>query len=437
VAGHIPAGGEKLERALGPVALTFYGIGAIVGAGIYSVIGEAAGIAGKPLWVAFVLAAIAAGLTALSYCELSTWRPQAGAEFHYVREAVPRAHWISFTVGALVALTGATTSATVAIAFGGYVREFVEVPAWAAAVTLLVACTALNVAGIRESTRAMMVLTSIETLGLVLVIGAALLAGADLTAPLSVKPEHATILPAAALCFFVYTGFEGLANIAEESHKPERDLPIAFLASLAITTILYILVALSVVSLVEPKDLAAKEAPLSFAIGKASPSLSSLIGAIALIATASTALITLVVGARVVFGMARAHELPRIFARTSANRSPWLAAMVLLAVALALVPLGKIAVIANVSSMVTLATFVAINLALIVLRYRRPRDKRPFRTPLNVGRCPVTPILAILISFVLMTQFEVEAYVVSAILVAVVTAAYLAWRKLRQPATRA
>jgi APA family basic amino acid/polyamine antiporter len=430
VSGHVPAGDEKLERALGPVALTFYGIGAIVGAGIYSVIGEAAGIAGKPLWIAFVLAAIAAGLTALSYCELATWRPQAGAEFHYVREAAPRARWASFTVGSLVALTGATTSATVAIAFGGYMREFVEVPIWASAVALLAACTALNAAGIRESTRAMMVLTTIETLGLVLVIGAALLGGADLGAPIAAKPDFAVLLPAAALCFFVYTGFEGLANMAEESKDPPRDIPIAFGASLAVTTVLYILVALSVVSLVDPRQLGASEAPLAFAVGKASPGLSAVIGVVALIATASTALITLVVGARVVFGMARERELPRLFARTSKNRAPWVAAMVLLAVSLSLVPLGKVAVVANVSSMITLVTFVAVNLALIVLRYRRPRDRRPFRTPLNIGRFPILPAFAIAVSLVMMTQFEPESYIVSAIMVAVVAAAYLAWLRL-------
>ena len=431
MSGHLPSGGEKLERALGPVALTFYGIGAIVGAGIYSVLGEAAGMAGKPVWIALMLAAIAATLTAFSYAELTTWRPRAGAEFHYVREAVPDARWASFTVGALVALTGATTSATVAIAFGGYAREFVDVPGWAGAVALLVACTVLNAAGVRESTRAMIVLTSIETLGLVVVIGAALFAGADFGATLMEAPAIATLLPAAALCFFVYTGFEGLANMAEESKKPARDIPIAFAASLAITTVLYILVALSVVSLVDPKQLAASEAPLAFAAGRAWNTLGGVIGAVALIATASTALITLVVGARVVFGMAREGELPKMFARTSANRAPWVAALVLLAVSLALVPLGKVAVVANVSSMITLMTFVAINLALIVLRYRRPRDKRPFKTPLNIGRFPVIPALAILVSFVLMTQFDPEAYIVSAIMVAAIAGAYLILRATR------
>jgi APA family basic amino acid/polyamine antiporter len=298
-------------------------------------------------------------------------------------------------------------------------------------VVLLVACTALNVAGVRESTRAMIVLTSIETFGLVLVIGAAVFAGADLGATLAEAPVVATLLPAAALCFFVYTGFEGLANMAEESKKPARDIPIAFGYSLIITTVLYILVALSVVSLVDPKQLAASEAPLALAAGRAWIALGSVIGGVALVATASTALITLVVGARVVFGMAREGELPKLFARTSASRAPWAAAVVLLAVSLALVPLGKVAVVANVSSMITLLTFVAINLALIVLRYRRPRDKRPFKTPFNIGRFPVIPALAILVSLVLMTQFEPEAYIVSAVMAAAVGSAYFMLRANR------
>src|SRR5687767_11183024 len=129
-----------LRKSLGFPSLAFYGIGAIIGAGIYSVIGAAAGKAGPALWISFLLGALVAALTALSYAELATMFPRAGAEYVYVRKAAPALGLAAFLVGALVALTAATTSATVALAFGGYVRVFLEIPAWISAACLLLLC---------------------------------------------------------------------------------------------------------------------------------------------------------------------------------------------------------------------------------------------------------------------------------------------------------
>ena len=164
----------KLKPVLGSVHLVFYSVGVIIGAGVYSVIGAAAGLAGKGLWISFVLGAVVALLTGLSYAEMTTAFPIAGAEYVYVRRAFPGADWISFVVGWTILFGGAATAATVAVAFGGYLRNFIDVPIAVSALVLLAACTFVNVWGMRESSWLNIVFTTIEVSGLLLVIAAGL-----------------------------------------------------------------------------------------------------------------------------------------------------------------------------------------------------------------------------------------------------------------------
>jgi APA family basic amino acid/polyamine antiporter len=155
----------QLKPVLGPVQLIFYSVGVIVGAGVYSVLGAAAGLAQQGLWISFLVSAGVALLTALSYAEMATAFPAAGAEYIYVRRAWPQADWLAFGVGAIILIGGAATAATVAMAFGGYLRVFVDCPAPLAAVLLLGICTGFNIWGLRESSWINIVFTSIEVAG--------------------------------------------------------------------------------------------------------------------------------------------------------------------------------------------------------------------------------------------------------------------------------
>ena len=119
----------RLKPVLGPFELVFYSVGVIIGAGVYSVLGAAAGLAQHDLWISFLASAAVALLTALSYAEMATSFPEAGGEYVYVRRAWPRADWLAFGIGALILIGGSATAATVAIAFGGYLRVFVDWPA--------------------------------------------------------------------------------------------------------------------------------------------------------------------------------------------------------------------------------------------------------------------------------------------------------------------
>ena len=422
-----------LKPVLGPVQLIFYSVGVIVGAGVYSVIGTAAGLAQENLWLSFAIGAGVAFLTALSYAEMATSYPQAGAEYVYMRHAWPRAHWLSFGIGAVILIGGAATAATVAVAFGGYLRTFIDVPPAWSALALLAACTAFNIWGLRESSFANILFTSIEVGGLLLIVVAGLAReGAPASVPVEAPPA---IIAAAALLFFVYLGFEEVANLVEEVHRPARDLPLALFVSLAITTLLYVLVAMAVVHMVAPSELAKSSAPLTIAIESVWPNMGRVMSAIALFATANTVLITLIATSRLTFSMARDGEIHDMFAGLLPRReTPWVAALLTFAMAAALLPIGNVKILAEMSSFAALAAFFTVNVALIVLRYRQPHHPRPFRVPGTVGRMPAVPLVAIASIILLLLNFDWQIYLAGGIALLLTALAYGArqWARYRR-----
>jgi amino acid transporter len=423
----------QLKPVLGPVQLIFYSIGVIVGAGVYSVIGTAAGLAQHDLWLSFVISAAVALLTAMSYAEMATAFPHAGAEYVYVRRAWPKANWLAFGIGAVILIGGAATAATVAVAFGGYLQIFVDWPVGLSAFLLLAGCTALNVWGLRESSWVNVLFTAIEIAGLVLVIVVAFAADTrPAAAAASAAPE---VMAAAALLFFVYLGFEHIANMSEEVRHPSRDLPLALFVSLAMTTALYIAVSFAALALATPAELAASAAPLAAAVHKAWPGAEKVLSAIALFATANTVLITLIAMSRLAFSMARDREIADVFAKLlSVRQTPWTAALLMFAMAAALLPIGSVKFLAEMSSFAALVAFFAVNMALIALRYRMPAHRRPFRVPLAVGKLPVLPVLALASIVLLLVHFEWRIYIAGAIALALSALVYTARQWSRRSA---
>lgn len=310
-----------LKPTLGPIQLTFYSVGVIIGAGVYSVIGAASAIAQDTLWFSFIIGGFIALLTGLSYAEMATSFPAAGAEYSYVRRALPKSPWLSFVVAITILIGASATASTVATAFSGYLKEFVGIPQAVSALLLLVGCTVLNIIGLKESSWANILFTCIEVGGLVLVIIAGLTKdnfGAALQTPL-----HEGTIEAAAILFFVYLGFEEIANLSEEVRHPARDIPRAIFISIGITTALYVLVALTVLALARPAELAASDAPLALAIQKFWPHGGPMMSAIALFATANTVLITMIATTRLLFSMARDGVIHKgLAALTSGRKRP-------------------------------------------------------------------------------------------------------------------
>ena len=239
-------------------------------------------------------------------------------------------------------------------------------------------------------------------------------------------------MAAAALLFFVYLGFEEVANLAEEVRHPARDLPVALFVSMAVTTALYVMVAIAVLWLASPSDLAASEAPLAIAIENAWPGAGRLLSAIALFATANTVLITLIASSRLAFSLGRDGEIPIVFARLLKERqTPWVAALLSLAISALLLPAGSVKILAEMSSFAALLAFISVNAVLIVLRYQKPEHSRPFRVPFSIGRFPILPAAAIVSIAIFLVHFDWQIYLAGAVALGVSSIIFLGRAALR------
>ncbi len=400
-----------LKRTLTLPSLIFYGTGMILGAGIYSIIGKAAGIVGTTLWFSFVLAALSAGMTALSYCELATFKPKAGAEFVYVQSAFPRWTWLANSIGLVMALAGISTASAVALAFGGYLNGFIDLAPLMTGFLLLCLLSLVNIVGTQESSRLNMLFTLIEVLGLILFIylGFSIKnAGLILIEPISPK-----VLTGTALIIFAYFGFEDIVNLVEDAKDPERTVPKAILWSLGISTVIYIFVSFAALSIAPLEKLVSSEAPLMEAAAAASPKMAIVLGICALFSTANTVLIALLAASRAFYGMSMDRKFPSIFGKVlPKRRTPWLASLLVLGLSIALLPLSGVEVIASVSSFATLIGFFTVNITLIRLRFTKPNEIRPFTVPLNLGKFPVIPALAAISTAILLMQFTRIVYVI-------------------------
>lgn len=423
----------QLSRSLTLTQLCFYGVGTIVGAGIYTIVGEAAGQAGSATWVSLLLAGLVAFITALSYAELIAAFPKAGAEYQFLKAAFPNWRVLAFLAGFLIALNCAATSATVSLAFAGYLGVFLPLPPALTALGLLGACTVLNVAGIRQSTWASILLICVEVGGLLLLVALGFL-NLEVLGRIEMPSagQAAAIFSTAALVFFIYIGFEDVANLAEEAKEPRRDVPRALLVSVSLVSAIYLLVIWVLLAGGEPERLAGSRSPLTDAGAAIAPWLGPVLAVTALFATASTALVSLVSISRMLFGMARDGDMPQALSRTvSRRKSPWVAALALFGAACALLPLGQLKTIASISALGVLLVFIGVQLALIRLRFVQPDLERPFRVAGALGRLPLLPVLGALSAAALTTQFEPKVYAVTAGAVTLGLAGYglMRWRR--------
>lgn len=367
-----------LRRTLTLPLLTFYGLGTILGAGIYVLVGEVAGIAGMHAPLAFAVAAAVAAFTAFSYAELAARHPASAAEAVYVQEAFGRT-WLSMLVGTLVLFAALASAAALANGFAGYLRLFVAAPAWLAISAALLALGALAAWGIHESAQAAAAATLIEIGGLLLVVA---VSGESLLALPQRLPELAPPLEAGAwpgiflaafVAFFAFIGFEDMSNVAEEVVEPERTMPRAILLALAIATALYLLVSLAAVLALGRDELAGNAAPLAQMYARATGREPVFIGIVALFAVINGALVLLIRAARVLHGMSVRGWLPAALGRVHpARRTPMIATAVATAATLVLALALPLVSLARATSAAILVVFALINLALLRLRRRSP-----------------------------------------------------------------
>lgn len=375
----MPPKTTKLKRSLSLPLIALYGLGTILGAGIYVLVGKVAGSAGMLAPVAFVVSALLAAFTGLSYAELSARYPKSAGEAVYVQEGLRR-RGLSILVGWLIILTGIVSAATIANGFVGYLHIFVTVPDWAAIIVLVLLMGALAAWGISESVITASLITLLEVGGLLLILwvggdslGTLPQRLPELIPSFNVQVWHGILL-GAFLAFYAFIGFEDMVNVAEEVKNPQRNLPLAIISAIVASTILYLLVSLVAVLALSPSELMQSRAPLALIYERATSSSPTLISLISLFAVVNGALIQIIMSSRVLYGMAREGWLHDAFAAVHPfTRTPLLATAAVTALVLILALWLPLVTLAKATSFIILIVFALINLSLIRIKRREPR----------------------------------------------------------------
>jgi basic amino acid/polyamine antiporter, APA family len=393
---------SRLRRTLGLTECVFFGVGSILGAGIYSLIGKVAGLSGNMVWLSFLIASVSALLTAFSYAELSSAFPGAGAEYIYARKAFGKKTGVF--LGGMISLNGIISGAAVATGFAGYLSGLIGINLLAGSFSIIILLFLLNVSGIRESSTVNIIFTIIEAGGLLFVIFSVIpkLGEVDL---LELPPSgNAGILEASALAFFAYIGFEDVVKLAEETKEPQKNIPRALFIATGIVMILYTLVALCSVSVISYEELAGSEGPLADVVGKRfGKTAIIIISLIGLFATSNTILSNMIGSSRVILDMTRETKSIGLLSHVSKKRkSPVAALILILVIMLSFALIGNIEIIARIATIFIFITFIIVNLSLIVLRIKDQEIKRTFRVPLNIRNIPVTSVLGVLSTIVLL-----------------------------------
>jgi APA family basic amino acid/polyamine antiporter len=437
--------GHQLRKRLGSLDLTVFGVGVIIGTGIFVLTGEAAGVkAGPAVSLSFVFAGIACALAALCYAEFASTVPVAGSAYTFSYASL--GELIAWIIGWDLILELALGASTVAVGWSTYFADVMDsigvtIPSWMygehhnlIAAVIVLFLTAVICFGIKVSSRFNMVMVAIKLAVVLLVIIAGLFyiktsnwtpfvppsgspaaGGAELSPSLLQDLGIGTgafgiggIFTAAALVFFAFIGFDIVATAAEETRNPQRDMPRGIFGSLAICTTLYVLVSLVVTGMVKYTDIKV-DAPLAAAfrsVGK--PGIANIISVGALFGLTTVMLILLLGQSRVFFAMSRDRLLPPVFSSVSERFGTPIRTSITTGVTVAListfVPLTDLAELVNIG---TLFAFIVVAIGVIVLRRTRPDLPRAFRCP----GVPFVPALSVLASLYLMLNLPAATWV--------------------------
>jgi len=384
---------KGLKKSLSLSMLIFYGVGTILGLGIYVLLGKIAGEAGMMAPFAFLFAAIIAGFTGVSYGELSARIPKSAGEVNYVDRAFHK-KYLSMFVGWMIILSAIISTATVVNGYVGYVHVFIEIPDYLIISGLVIILGGIAIWGISESAVTITIITCIELLGIFIVI---FISGDNLAAlperwnemvPLASFNDWEKVFMGAFLAFFTFIGFQDMVNVAEEAKNPKKDMPRAIIISLAILTFLYLLVSTISGLGLTPAELDQSDAPLADVLAKEGENYPKIISGISLIAIVNGVLVQIVMIARVLYGMAEKKMAPKLFSViNSKTRTPiWstiLSAIIILILALSF----NLESLAKATNYILIIVFIMINLSLIVIKRK---DKKPQDVKVYPMAVPIT-----------------------------------------------
>ncbi|MGW4247955.1 amino acid permease [Nocardia sp. NPDC004722] len=397
-----------LRRSMGLIPLIALSVGATLGTGIFVVLGEAAPLAGPAVVVSFVIAALAALFSALSYAELASAVPVSGSAYSYTYATLGEI--VAWICGWCLLLEYGVSVAAVAVGWGAYLNEFLgSTVGWRipdvlaqppgaggvfnlpAAIVVLLA-TVVLLGGIRESARVTTVTTMIKIAVLIFFVAVAVTAF-DSSNLHPFAPEGVSGIGAAAsMVFFSFIGFDAASTAGEEAKNPQRDLPRAIIISLGIVTLMYVLVALTAVGAVGVDDVSSSGASLATVLeqvtGRGWPA--TILAGGAVIAIASVVLTVLYGQTRILVAMSRDGLMPPVLSRVGKQRVPTVNTLIVggvVAVLSALVPLGELV---NATNIGTLVSFGLVNIGVLVLRRTKPDLPRSFRTLV-----PLVPVIGV------------------------------------------
>lgn len=419
-AGDSESAGKLKRKITGPLLFLFI-LGDVLGAGIYALMGVLAQDVGGVLWAPLLVALLLALLTAGSYAELVTKYPKAGGAAVFAERAFKKPA-VSFLVGFSMLAAGVTSAAGLALAFAGdYLSTFIDVPAIPAAIVFLALVAALNARGINESVKSNVVMTVIELSGLLIVIVTVAVmvgGGRGEVRRIGEFPDGATpalaILAGAIVAYYSFVGFETSANVAEEIRNPSKVYPSALFGALITAGVVYVLVGVASAIALPVDKLSESSGPLLDVVAATGVGVPDwLFSAIALVAVANGALLTMIMSSRLTYGMSEHGLLPTVLSRVlPERRTPWVAIIATTVVAMLLTLIGELSTLAETVVLLLLFVFISTNVAVLVLR-RDPVDHDHFRV------WTVVPVLGVASCVLLMTQQTAKVWLFAAILLAV------------------
>lgn len=388
----------SLKRSLSLPMLTLYGLGTTIGAGIYALVGEIAGLAGYYAPLSFLFASILAGFTALSFAELSSRYPRAAGAALYIKQGFGSVK-LSTLIGLFVISAGLVSAAALINGLFAHIQQFIEADRFTSILLITLTLGVIAAWGISESVTVASIITLIEIGGLLMVISVS----SDAFSSLSTRWTE--LIPSASLMswqgiflgtllsFYAFIGFEDMVDVAEEVKDVKRKLPLAIILTLVITMLLYILLMVSAVLSLPPSALAASEVPLAFLYEFNAGREATLIIVIGMFAVINGALIQMIMASRVLYGLSYRGQLPAqlsfVHHRT---QTPVVATVLVTLIVLLLASTGSLLTLAEITSIIMLMIFSIVNLALWRIKKRDPHPPSTIIFPVWV------PIIGLVIS---------------------------------------
>lgn len=387
-----------------------FGVGGIVGAGIYAIIGQAAALSGNLLWLSFIVAAVVALLTGLSYAEFVSRYPDAGGSFEYIKQGLGEKTALFMSV--FMVLTGVAAAAAIAISFSEYLSRLWDIPGWISVVGVVLLMAFVNTIGSKCSSYYNTFATIVTLAGLFLVVWVSVpeFGSVDLFEAPPGKIAVNSILAGGALIFFSYVGFEDLVKLAEETKQPRKNMPKAVLLSGLIVLVVYVLIAISSLNILGAQKLAASSGPLAAVIEtKLGQTGATILVVVALFATSKTILSNILGTSRLLYDVARDSRikwLKKFTTLSGIGNSPNYAIVSIAVVTIAFGLIGDLKIVASISNIFIFIVFGMVNIAL--LGYRKKHSgahdniEDLFKIPLNINHIPIPTILALLTLLVLL-----------------------------------